>query len=120
MFECELLFSLTHSLIHSFIRLLACSSHHQGYTPLHWAALLGNRPIAQVLILSGAQIEDRDSNGDTPLDIAVNRGFGSLKDIMIDTFTLHKHNRAVCRCVGLFVCLFVFVVCSLISEHSGH
>jgi len=51
--------------------------------------------VAQVLITLGAQIEDRDANGDTPLDIAVNRGFPSLRDLMIETFTLHRHNKNV-------------------------
>ena len=36
-------------------------------TPLHWAALYGFRRVAEVLIASGAAVDVRDNDGQTPL-----------------------------------------------------
>lgn len=41
-------------------------------TPLHMAARRGNEEVAQALLDCGANIEARDSMGDTPLRRAVN------------------------------------------------
>jgi RNA polymerase sigma-70 factor (ECF subfamily) len=38
-----------------------------GATPLHWAAGAGNRPLAEVLLELGADINALDVNGNTPL-----------------------------------------------------
>jgi len=43
-------------------------------TPLHMAARRGNTEVAEALLDSGAEIEARDSAGDTPLRRAVNCG----------------------------------------------
>jgi ankyrin repeat protein len=42
--------------------------------PLHMAARRGNVVIAHALVGSGAEIEARDTNGDTPLHRAVKCG----------------------------------------------
>lgn len=57
-----------------------------GWTPLHWAALLGQSETAELLISKGADINARNHDSQTPLRIAV--AFGK-KDI-VELFHKHK------------------------------
>jgi cytohesin len=41
-----------------------------GQTPLHWAAVGNNKELAELLIANGADVNARDKDGDTPLDLA--------------------------------------------------
>ena len=41
-----------------------------GWTPLHYTAASGNRQITKLLISKGANVNEINSNNDTPLDIA--------------------------------------------------
>ncbi len=43
----------------------------EGYTPLHLAALYGNKSVMQALIDKGQNIEDIDNNGRTALFLAI-------------------------------------------------
>ena len=42
-----------------------------GYTPLHYSAWNGDIDIAELLIVKGANLNARDNNYNTPLDVAV-------------------------------------------------
>jgi ankyrin repeat protein len=44
-----------------------CPEEEEGMTPLHVAAYLGRLEIVQILINAGAELNSRDSSGDTPL-----------------------------------------------------
>ena len=39
-------------------------------TPLHFAAASGHHQVVEYLIQNGAKLDERDENGDTPLQIA--------------------------------------------------
>jgi cytohesin len=43
----------------------------EGWTPLHIAAIRGNKEIAELLIAKGADVNAKDDDGDTPLDQAI-------------------------------------------------
>lgn len=45
-------------------------------TKLHEAIRSGNIALVEQLIASGADVEARDSNGDVPLGIAIDLGYG--------------------------------------------
>jgi len=38
-----------------------------GYTPLHWAAKMGHKEMAELLLVNRAEVDARDSYGLTPL-----------------------------------------------------
>ena len=40
------------------------------YTPLHWAAMEGRKEVAELLIAAGANVNAKDVDGSTPLDLA--------------------------------------------------
>jgi ankyrin repeat protein len=42
-----------------------------GYTPLHSAIQSGNAEVIRLLLAAGADINLRDGNGRTPLDLAL-------------------------------------------------
>jgi hypothetical protein len=50
----------------------------QLYTPLHAAAASGSVTVAQILVESGAEVDARNSYGNTPLHIACLNGHSSL------------------------------------------
>jgi ankyrin repeat protein len=50
----------------------------QLYTPLHAAAAGGSVDVAQILVESGAEVDARNSYGNTPLHIACLNGHSSL------------------------------------------
>jgi ankyrin repeat protein len=45
-----------------------------GWTPLHWAALMGQEEVGQVLLSKGARIEAENNYGDTPLNLVAYGG----------------------------------------------
>ena len=42
-----------------------------GWTPLHYAALFGEKEIAELLIAKGAKVNAKNKNDNTPLDKAI-------------------------------------------------
>jgi hypothetical protein len=50
----------------------------QLYTPLHAAAASGSVTVAQILVESGAEVDARNSYGNTPLHIACLNGHSNL------------------------------------------
>ena len=68
-------------------------SEPDGRTPLHLAALSGNTPVVKVLIAHGAKTDIQDSEGATPLMIALSKRHFRV------ALTLKKHstkNSATC------------------------
>jgi ankyrin repeat protein len=55
-----------------------------GWTPLHFAAQNYDEDIARLLLDSGASVDLKDSNGNTPLSTAVfnSRGRGELMRLL--------------------------------------
>jgi hypothetical protein len=45
---------------------LALSKETDGATALHWAALLGHKEVAELLLVNKAEVDARDSAGETP------------------------------------------------------
>lgn len=50
------------------------SSDNFGYTSLHWAAQAGNSSILKLLIKSGGQVDHKNLDGNTVLDVAIKFG----------------------------------------------
>ena len=58
--------------------LVAARDYLYRRTPLHFAANHGHREAVELLLASGADLEARDKNGDTPLDRAEAMGHADL------------------------------------------
>ncbi len=72
------------ALISSNPALLTAEDPGSGGSPLRIAALLGNVPIIELLIESGANINATDSTGETPLHAAAgNEGYPDTKDAIL-------------------------------------
>jgi len=54
-----------------------------GDTPLHLAACFNNRWLAELLLVNVAEINCRNNDGKTPLDIAEEKGYDEIKEILI-------------------------------------
>jgi ankyrin repeat protein len=55
---------------------------YNGYTPLHYAAALGNKDIAELLIAKEADINAKNNSDATPLKIAVDTNHKELADLL--------------------------------------
>ncbi len=53
-----------------------------GRTPLHWAAWVGHKEIAELLITAGADVNAKDGDDDSPLDEAVSEGEKEIADLL--------------------------------------
>ncbi len=53
------------------------------YTPLHWAAYLGDREIAEILISRGADLDAEDPDYSTPLYLAAEEGHPKVVEFLI-------------------------------------
>lgn len=54
-----------------------------GMTPLHLAALLGYRDVAEKLLSGGADVNARDREGRTPLDVALRYGHRGMVEALV-------------------------------------
>ena len=54
-----------------------------GVTPLHLAALMGHKEIAELLIAKGADVNETDSDGKTPLSSAAYSGRKEIAELLI-------------------------------------
>ena len=57
-------------------------SNNSGDNALHYALRYGNQEAARFLIKKGADYNKADNQGITPLQIAVEKGYDTLLDIM--------------------------------------
>ena len=53
---------------------LVYAKDERGLTMLHWAALLGRKKVAELLLDKGADVNSKDERGRAPLDLAIQRG----------------------------------------------
>ena len=53
-----------------------------GETPLHKAALMGHKEIAELLIAEGAGVNAKDEGGKTPLDWAIHFKHTEIADLL--------------------------------------
>ena len=56
-------------------------------TALHLAALTGNHAVARRLLVAGAKVDERDIRLNTPLHIAVAKGFKKVADVLMKPVT---------------------------------
>ena len=56
-------------------RAMLLAQDARGRTPLHYCMLYERNTIAHTLVRRGAPCEVRDARGQTPLDVAINRGY---------------------------------------------
>ena len=61
----------------------AVSQHDSGRTPLHWAALNGQRDVVVLLLESNANVNAQDSIGNTPLHLASYMGHKEIVEILL-------------------------------------
>jgi hypothetical protein len=66
-----------------------------GMTALHWAALIGNVAVVQVLLEHRANVSDEDIHGRTPQDLATSQGHSQV----VAMFQAAAVTRA--KCVAL-------------------
>ena len=52
-----------------------------GATPLHNAAAENHKPVAEVLLVNGADVNAADNNGNTPWRYADGNGFSELRKL---------------------------------------
>jgi ankyrin repeat protein len=56
----------------------------KGWTPLHIVAKKGNKDLAELLLLNGANVNAKDKAGDTPLHDAAFNGYVALVDLLLE------------------------------------
>ena len=56
-----------------------------GFTPLHWAASMGRKEVAKLLLVNGADVNAKDDVGGTPLHQAV----GTFSRMMLELYPSH-------------------------------
>ncbi len=58
--------------------------NQSGWTPLHYAAVRGNKAIAALLIESGAKLDVKTKSSQTALHFAAERGFAELAELLVE------------------------------------
>jgi len=54
-----------------------------GFTPLHRAAQLGHKDVAELLLAKGANVNDRANTGDTPLHAAALNSHMDVAELLL-------------------------------------
>ena len=52
-------------------------------TPLHWAAQMGHKDVAELLLANGAEVNARNKYGDTPLHFAASGGSKDVVEVLL-------------------------------------
>ena len=63
-------------------KLVEAKDNKYGWTPLHCAAIYGQREMAEVLIARGAKVNEKDNEGRTPLHYAARHGRKEVVDVL--------------------------------------
>ncbi len=62
---------------------LVFSQNEVGWTPLHVAAALGHKDVAELLLGNGADVNAQDKKGRTPLDGAAKNGHKAVAELLM-------------------------------------
>ena len=62
---------------------LASSKDYGGETPLHWAAIKGNKEVAELLLKYKADVNAKNTAGETPLHIAARHGHLEIAELLL-------------------------------------
>jgi hypothetical protein len=54
-----------------------------GWTPLHWAAVLGHKDVAALLLANGAAVDARKTTGETPLHLAAGENRTDVAELLL-------------------------------------
>jgi len=68
--------------------LLSSKDHKYGRTPLHWAALYGNKDVVELLLAKGANVNATDNDRMTPLHLVAKNDQKETAKLMLETATL--------------------------------
>jgi ankyrin repeat protein len=58
------------------------SKDRNGYTPLHNAAIDGQKEVVELLLANKADVNAKDNQGRTPLDLSVAIGHKNVTDLL--------------------------------------
>jgi len=58
------------------------TDNRYGYTALHWAARGGHKDVVEVLLSHSAQVDAKDDDGKTALQIAEQKGFDGIVQLL--------------------------------------
>jgi ankyrin repeat protein/beta-lactamase regulating signal transducer with metallopeptidase domain len=61
---------------------LISSKDSEGKTPLHVAALMGRKSVAELLLAKGSDVNAKNNNGETPLHVAAMEGYKDLVEVL--------------------------------------
>jgi ankyrin repeat protein len=62
---------------------LASSKDNYGLTPLHWAAVNGNKALAELLLANKAEVNATNASGATPLHAAAMTGHETVAELLL-------------------------------------
>jgi hypothetical protein len=72
-----------------------------GRSPLHWAAYAGRQSLIEILLKAKADIDAKDHNGDTPLDVAVSSRQNDAAKFLKQQGA--KHGRFPAQFIGVWI-----------------
>ena len=93
--------------------------NQNNWTPLHFAAIRGYVEMGNLLLDSGANINDRDDNGQTPLHLAINNGNFDFVSILLFRPSSNI-DLAIKDMKGLFPIQTVAVYAKTYDEYGGN
>ncbi len=62
---------------------LVSSKDKNGFTPLHWAAYMGQKEVAECLLAAKAEVNAKDNGGCTPLHRAASNGHKDVAEALL-------------------------------------